>query len=126
MFNFIKQCFSIFAQPKTEHPTENNNVLMVSVDDNGFIKIKITINDATEAQGRNFGNMLFLLNESYCTQSILDIFNDIVKSDKTYVLFIKNAIDQWSSKILEVDGDDEKILNEPIIPPTTFCKGAKQ
>jgi hypothetical protein len=126
MFNFLKSLFDRFYTKKEDSiPKDPNNLLIISVDNYGQIRVKITINNTDNNAGKKFGEMLFLLNEGYCTQSILDIFDDIVESEASYGKFLRDVIDRWSSKITESEKLETDQSDKPIISPTFFYKGSK-
>jgi len=127
IFNFFKQIFfnRFDNQKEDSTPKDLNNLLIVPVDDEGKIRVKVTINNTDNNAGKKFGEMLFLLNEGYCTQSILDIFDDIVESEASYGKFLRDVIDRWSSKITESEKLEIDQSDKPIISPTFFYKGSK-
>lgn len=111
--------------------TESNqpleNVLMITcgsnIKDN---KVKIYFNITSTEAAKQFGEMLFLLNEGYYVQSILDIFKEISSADENYAKFIQKVISNWSEKVLELENHEDDLLNNPIVSPTYFYKSAKQ
>ena len=70
--------------------------------------------------------MLFLLNEGCYIQSILDIFDEMAKTDTGSAKFIQPIISQWSTRVLELENNQIDLSQKPIISPTYFYKSAKQ
>ncbi|NBT07536.1 MAG: hypothetical protein EBS98_01920 [Chitinophagia bacterium] len=64
--------------------------------------------------------MLFLLNEGYYVQLILDVLLKISKQDVNNNIFVQNVISNWSSRISDNLSSNDNDSDEPIIKPTHF------
>jgi hypothetical protein len=106
-------------------PLEQENILSLSCKTGENTKVKIHLNITSNEAAKQFGEMLFLLNEGYYVQSILDIFTDISKTDDKYAKFIHGIISSWSERVLEMEHHEKNSLDTPIISPTYFDKSAK-
>lgn len=128
MFNYIKKYFATKPDQKISEPSNldsNENIITISCDSSGVSKVKIIVNNNSIESAKQFGEMLFLLNEGFYTQSFLDILNEIVESDKNYTIFVSSIIDKWSNKVTEIENIENSLSNKPIVPPTFFYKSAK-
>ena len=128
MFNYIKKYFSTKQEQKVEEPKPvpiEDNLLIISCDSHGTTKIKITVNNKSFESAKHFGEMLFLLNEGFYVQTILDVLNEIIKTEPAYATFIQSIINKWSTKVIEIEDVEEDLLNQPVISPTFFYKSAK-
>jgi len=128
MFNYITKYFSIKPQPKVEEtkPTPiEDNLLIIACDPHGTNKVRITINNKSLESAKEFGEMLFLLNEGLYIQPILDVLNEIVKTEPSYATFTQSVINKWSNKVIEIEDVEEDLLNQPVVSPTFFYKSSK-
>lgn len=128
MFNYIKKYFSTKQEQKAEEPKPTpveDNLLVISCDSHGTSKVKITVNNKSFESAKQFGELLFLLNEGFYVQPILDVLNDIIKTEPAYATFIQSILNRWSTKVTEIEDVEEDLLNQPVISPTFFYKSAK-
>lgn len=116
----LKQLQSFFL-PKTQKQEESpqsekkSNYLIFELDENNQSHISLGISNDDDESAKQLGIMLFLLNEGYYVQLILDVLLKIAKQDVSNNKFIQNVIANWSSRINDNIND-----NEPIIKPTQF------
>lgn len=95
-----------------------SNYLIFELDENNQSHVSLAISNDDPESAKQLGIMLFLLNEGYYVQLILDVLLKISKQDVDNNIFVQNVISNWSSRIndnLTSDNDDE-----PIIKPTYF------
>lgn len=127
MFNFIKNLMFVKKTKLLEtNLAQPDNILTLSCGAGGSCKIKININNHSPEASTQFGEMLFLLNEGCYIQSILDIFDEMAKTDTGSAKFIQPIISQWSTRVLELENNQIDLSQKPIISPTYFYKSAKQ
>jgi hypothetical protein len=112
-------------QTKQKEHISSENQLIISCDEDGLVKVKIAINHVGKQASTNFGNMLFLMNEGYYVQSILDIFEEIKDSNTDHAKFIEDITNTWSMCMLQIQKLEEEEENNPIVSPTFFDKGSK-
>lgn len=96
----------------------NSNYLIFELDENNQSHVSLAISNDDAESAKQLGIMLFLLNEGYYVQLILDVLLKISKQDVNNNIFVQNVIANWSSRIndnLTSENDDE-----PIIKPTYF------
>lgn len=114
----IKEWLSRSDNNKTE------NTILFEINQNQDIKIKIDINDSSLDGSQKFGNLLFMLNEGYCTQNILEILTDIAKQNSHQAKFVQDIITVWSARIIESDISTTNTSNQtPIVSPSQFSTG---
>jgi len=111
MIKYLKKFFSKYKSP----PTDTNNSIIFSINNNKEIIIQINLNSFSTESATKFGYLLFLINEGYCVKHILDFLSTMQKEDIDKNLFIQSVITQWSSQILDHDNNEE-----PIVKPTQF------
>jgi len=111
MIKYLKNFFSKYKSP----PTDTNNSIIFSINNNKEIIIQINLNSFSTESATKFGYLLFLINEGYCVKHILDSLSIMQKENIDKNLFIQSAITQWSSQILDHDNNEE-----PIVKPTQF------
>lgn len=112
ILNFIK---SIFYQRKFI----SNNTIIFSVDTDNNNDFKLEINHYSKEAAEKFGVLLFLINEGYYVQSILDSLSSLSKENEEKSQFVQQAIYNWSSHIKASDGYSST-NDEPIVKPTQF------
>lgn len=113
----IKEWFS-----SSDNKTENT--ILFEINQNQDIKIKIDINDSSFDASQKFGNLLFMLNEGYCVQNILEILTDIAKQNSHQAKFVQDIITIWSARIMESDITTANSSNEtPLVSPSQFSAG---
>jgi hypothetical protein len=111
MIKYFKKFFSKYKSS----PTDTNNSIIFSINNNKEIIIQINLNSFSAESATKFGYLLFLINEGYCVKHILDSLSIMQKENIDKNLFIQSAITQWSSQILDHDNNEE-----PIVKPTQF------
>lgn len=126
MINYIKKLFdySHSKDIKTAPPASENQII-ISCDQNGLVKVKITISHVGTNAAKDFGKMLFLMNEGFYVQSILDIIKEIKESGSDTNEFIEQMISSWSECVVSIESMEKDEDNQPIISPTLFDKGSK-
>lgn len=119
MFQYLQSLF------KKNKKSNNDNTLTIVCDHNKNNKIHVNFNKTSPESAQQFAEMLFLLNEGYYTKLILEILQEISKTDTDQTNFINDVISRWSSFVLEVENYEQDQLNSPIVAPTYFYKSAK-
>ncbi|NCA30799.1 MAG: hypothetical protein EBS93_08795 [Chitinophagia bacterium] len=125
MLKKLKSLF--FSESKKEEIQEtqipekkHSNYLIFELDENNQSHVSLAIsNDDTES-AKQLGIMLFLLNEGYYVQLILDVLLKISKQDVNNNIFVQNVISNWSSRISDNLSSNDNDSDEPIIKPTHF------
>jgi hypothetical protein len=125
IYQYIKNLLGYSKQTKQKEHISSENQLIISCDEDGLVKVKIAINHVGKQASTNFGNMLFLMNEGYYVQSILDIFEEIKDSNTDHAKFIEDITNTWSMCMLQIQKLEEEEENNPIVSPTFFDKGSK-
>jgi hypothetical protein len=127
MFNKLLQLFNFNSSEKeseSEDQTDSHNSISLVLQEDGQFFIKIEISSKELKNGEKFGECLFLLNEGYLVQSILDLLNEMVIKDPTLVYFMDKTITKWSEKIKDSEQISKKnVANKPIISPSQFYSG---
>ena len=92
--------------------------ILDSKNDNNFVDIKLYINDTSDNAAKQFGTLLYSINESFYAHSFLQMMNDIIKDNPEYSLFMNQAIQTWSKIFdkLKIENSSE----DPIVPPSSF------
>jgi hypothetical protein len=95
--------------------------LVVSINHTYISSVKITIfiDDTSSKSSEHFGFLLYLINEGYYIQSILDTLFEMSQSYPDYSFFISKVIEEWSKKIKN-DTEYKNEENKPIIGPSQF------
>lgn len=117
----LQKLYSFFL-PKIKKEEESpqiekkSNYLIFELDENNQSHVSLSISNNDTESAKQLGIMLFLLNEGYYVQLILDVLLKIAKQDINNK-FIQDVISNWSSRLNDniVSND-----NEPIIKPTQF------
>jgi len=117
IYNFIK---NLFVNKKLSEPTNRKeNSITFFIDDDDKLKIRIFIDDTSPKSSEYFGFLLYLINEGYYVQSILDTLFEMSEAYPDYGVFISSVIQEWSKKIKdepEYKGEQHK----PIIGASQF------
>jgi hypothetical protein len=109
----------------TSKTDTTNNSIIFHLDQNQKINVDIDLNNLSTEDAKQFGLLLFLINEGYYVQSFLDIISNISKVDTTKTEFVQSVISSWSNAIIEND-NYVKNNQDPIIKPTQFNITTKQ
>lgn len=113
---------SFFTTPDSSSNQSVNsqscNSISFDIDTTQKVRVKMDIYNTSSDDADRLGLCLFLMNEGYYVQSLLDIMSDIAKEDPNKARFIQQAISVWSAKILEAD--HVEYSDQPIIKPTQF------
>lgn len=119
----MKKILEWICGPKPETINKYNQ-LTISVDNNGKIVIKFDINNFSNHDAKNFGLMLYYMNEGLYVETILDLLTQSTDKNTNYTNFIEKTISSWSTKVSESYKDDEDIadINSPIVSPSDFYK----
>jgi hypothetical protein len=127
IYKYIKNLLGYSKQTNNKDYVNPNtdNQLIMSCDQDGIVKVKITINHVGKNASINFGNMLFLMNEGYYVQSICDIFQEIKDSNTDHTKFIEDITNTWAMCVLQIEKLEAEEENSPIVSPTFFDKGSK-
>lgn len=126
IYNYLLSLFNYKNNEQTEINTETtktNNSILFYLDQNQKINLDIDINNISADDAKQFGLLLFLINEGYYVQSFLDIISDIAKKHSDKTQFAQNVISTWSNAIIE---NDKVTDQDPIIKPTQFNTTSKQ
>jgi hypothetical protein len=117
MLQKLKSLFTQKEQQK-ESQKSKSNYLIFELDENNQSHISLAINNDDLESAKQLGIMLFLINEGYYVQLILDVLLKISKQDINHNIFVQKVISDWSSHI------NDNLLSEnndePIIKPTHF------
>lgn len=105
-------------QEAQQSQQSRSNYLIFELDENNQSHVSLAISNDDPESAKQLGIMLFLLNEGYYVQLILDVLLKISKQDVDNNIFVQNVISNWSSRIKDDSSDDND--NEPIIKPTYF------
>ena len=117
IYNFIKNLFE--NKKLSESTNKKENSITFFIDDDDKIKIRIFIDDTSSKSSEHFGFLLYLINEGYYIQSILDTLFEMSQSYPDYSFFISKVIEEWSKKIKN-DTEYKNEENKPIIGPSQF------
>jgi hypothetical protein len=126
IYNYLLSLFNYKNNEHTEINTDTkkqNNSILFYLDQNQKINLDIDIDNISADDAKQFGLLLFLINEGYYVQSFLDIISDIAKKHSDKTEFVQTVISTWSNAIIEND----KAVNQedPIIKPTQFNIASK-
>jgi hypothetical protein len=118
MINYISKFFTTNNSEKLQI---TNNSIIFEIDQNQKTNVWMELKDTSPEAASNFGFFLFLLNEGYYVQTIIDILSKTLKEDdEEKSIFVQKIISTWSQKITENSKYDSDINNDPIIKPTEF------
>lgn len=100
--------------------TDCNAIIFIldSKNENSFVDIKLYINDTSDHAAKQFGTLLYSINESFYAHTFLQMMNDITKDNPEYSLFMNQAIQTWSKFFNKLKAEDNS--QEPIVPPSSF------
>lgn len=120
MHNYISKLLGMKNKTISKEQN-NNNTVSFEVDEDKKIDVILQLNDLSIEAASQFGFFLFLLNEGYYVQTIIDILSEMCKEGGEKAIFSQRVISTWSQKILENDKYNSDINNnDPIIKPTQF------
>lgn len=119
----IKTILSLFKREKNseEENLDIPNSISFSFGSNDEeISVKITIAKLDDKIAKQFGELLFHLNEGYYAQSIVETMNEISAQGQDEFMFVKKITNSWAEKIIEADKLEASINQEPIVSPSYF------
>jgi hypothetical protein len=124
MFSYLLSLFNSKKELKNNLETKNTNTnsILFYLDQDQKINLDIDINNISSEDAKQFGLLLFLINEGYYVQSFLDKISDIAKKHADKTEFIQTVISVWSHAIIE---NDKVVEQDPIIKPTQFNTATK-
>lgn len=114
--NLLSKFISKIFQPTQ---TKHGNNIIVNVDDEHKINLSIDMNNFSSEAAEQFGMMLFLLNEGYYMQTLMDLVIDLSKSNNEHAVFAQKILSSWSNKIT-LNNHASQNDEEPIVKPSFF------
>lgn len=126
MINYIKKWLGFSKDNNNLSDTNTENQIIISCDQTGMVKVKITISNLDANAAVDFGKTLFLINEGFYVQFILDILEEMKNSDANHAEFVEQIIATWSGCVVNIESLEKDADNQPIVSPTLFDKGLKQ
>ena len=123
IYNYLLSLFNHDKQNTDNLETKKGiNSILFYLDENQKINLDVDIDNISAEDAKQFGLLLFLINEGYYVQSFLDIISDIAKKHSNKTQFAQTVISTWSNAILE---NDKVVEQDPIIKPTQFNTATK-
>jgi|LakMenEpi03Aug12_release.lakeMendotaPanAssembly.Ray.scaffolds.fasta_scaffold435234_3 hypothetical protein len=84
------------------------------------INTKLEIDDFSDDSAEQLGLVLFLLNEGYYVQTLMDLITDLSNENNEKLKFAQKIINSWVEKINTSNSYEAKSEDEPLIKPTYF------
>ena len=88
-----------------------------------IVDIKLYINDTSDESAKQFGTLLYSINESFYAKSFLQMMSDITKDNPEYSTFMNIAIKRWSDffhNVKNQETTEDQNSDDPIVPPSYF------
>lgn len=109
--------FKFFQKQPLPQPQKDGAIIQNSIsfdlDANGKVYFDINVLDESKEAAEKLGIMLFMINEGYYVQHILNSL-DIIMKNPSSENFAKQIISSWSEQISKEDQED------PIVSPSSF------
>ena len=117
----IKNLMDRFLKEKNNtQQTDNTNKILFEIDENHKINIKLDLGNFTDDSAEQLGLVLFLLNEGYYVQTLMDLITDLSNENNEKLKFAQKIINSWVEKINTSNSYEAKSEDEPLIKPTYF------
>lgn len=116
LYSLIKDMF--FTKSKK---IDTSNSIIFSIDENGKVHLDISINQTSDYHSEKFGYLLYLINEGFYLQSMIDAVVGLSDSKPEYTKFLECTIKSWNSHASKKDTHPINI-NNPIVSPSKFGK----
>lgn len=115
---------------KTQTQNHNSNELSFIFDDNKIPHIKIVIHNYDPIDAKEFGNILFMLNNGYLMSSILETLISLAKDNLEINNFIQQVVSHWTAldtayKNQYSNTTAYKNDDQPKVKPTEFLERFK-
>lgn len=123
MFDILKNLITKFQAGSVEQSNDlvdneqgKSNFITFELDQDNKPHVLLDLDNLSTESAKQLGILLFLLNEGYYVQPVLDVLLAISKQDVQKNLFVQTVMSNWSSHIAA----DNKKIEEPLIKPTQF------